>query len=115
MSSDNNYKNLRQSASNHKVEPPSDVWTRVEDKLDMASAKTDTLRRIDYKRLMMGVAASILILVVALNISRLNNSDHSAMGKIAEWEQLDTDLEYFYKVNDVRSLHNYYRNAGQLN
>ena len=108
MSIDSEYKKIREAAHVERVTPPESAWPRIQQKLNQKSEKTTGWISA---RLILSIAASFIFLFMCLHIVDLNRSNRADLmqGKIVEWENLESVSDYFYSVQDVRSLSHSYK------
>lgn len=104
MSHTENYTKHRNSARNHKVEPPAHVWDRLESRLD-SDARLDKLYKARLRmRFLSGIAAGIILMLAFAGYFYLNSPVRhlSERGELESLEELHASTDYFYSVKNAR-------------
>ncbi len=81
---DNQRQNLHEKAKNLRVEPSDRIWNRLEKRLDQDAGKM----KVSTFRRWMAIAASVLLIVSILFLSKISPADHSGGLVIVDLEPM---------------------------
>lgn len=109
MSVDNEFDRLRKIAENIEVQPPSSSWKKLEKRL-YSEKKSRKNKRQSGIRFLMSMAAVFIVLIIAVTVLQNMSSNISEVqrGTIVDWEELDTNADFFYSVEQIRQLNSAY-------
>ena len=105
MTIDKEFDYLKKMANELEIQAPESSWNKLEEKLNL-SRKQKILQFRSGIRLLMSIAAVVVVLVIAIGVMQNINSNISDVnrGTIVEWEELDTHLDFFYSTEQIREL-----------
>ncbi|NNF21859.1 MAG: hypothetical protein HKN67_07950, partial [Saprospiraceae bacterium] len=106
---DNEFDYIIKEGSELRVQPPAESWNKLERKLKKAR-KNRKIQRKSGLRFIMSMAAVFIILIIAFSVIQDMGSNISEVqrGTIVEWEELDTNADFFHNVDQIRQLNTAY-------
>jgi len=107
MSVDNEYDHIANIADEISVDPSPQAWKKLERRLANSKSLSSKRKSTTYKFIFSVAAVFFLLLMSTIFIQKESSHfDKINKGKIASWEDLNTDQAYFYSFDQIRSLHN---------
>ncbi len=106
MLEDQEFEHIKKEAGKISISPSDSAWDKLESKLDQHKEKR--IKKItNHLRFIVSLAAVFTILIISVSIiyQESNQLREVQKGKIAEWESLDIEKEYFYSIDQIKGLY----------
>ncbi len=109
MSIENNH--ISDIARDAKVQPPKQVWDRIEHKLNSHKELTHR-RKKDAWKFWLSIAASLTVICTCIFLiyNESNRKDVLRSDYLVEWEDITKSQDYFYSVEVARQLNGIFSN-----